>query len=110
MQGAVERFVNEMDAQCQRVVDDLASEFLRRSPEELAKQPDYGSITRQMDGNNVEVAFWHYQLKDYTEHIVFIIDRRLLIPFLYRRFISGVVFGPTTSPRLMTDDEAEAYD
>ena len=106
----LKEFVNDIDARHQQVVNDLADEFLRLSPEELAEQPDYGSIMRQMDGKNIEVAFWHYKLKDYTDHIVFIISRRLLIPCFCRKFVSGVVFGPTTIPRLMTDDEAGAYD
>jgi hypothetical protein len=102
--------MSDIDTRYQKVVNELADEFLRLSPEELAKQPDYGSIMRQMNEKNIEVAFWHYQLKDYTDHIVFIIGRRLLIPCFSRKFISGVVFGPTTVPRFMTDDEAGAYD
>ena len=106
----VERLVNKIDEQYQQVVNDLADEFLRRSPEELAEQPDYGSIARQMEGDDVSVALWHYQLKDDIDHIVFITGRRLLIPFFYRKFISGVVFGPTTNPRLMTEEEVGDYD
>jgi len=102
--------VNKIDAQYQQVVNDLAEEFLRRSPEELAEQPDYGSITRQIDGSDLSVAFWHYQRKGNVDHIVFITERRLRIAFFNRKFISGVVFGPTTSPRLMNGEEVGDYD
>jgi hypothetical protein len=108
--GAAERFVKKIDAHYQRVVDDLADEFLRRSPEELSEQPDYGSIPRQIDGDDVSVAFWHYRLKENVDHIVFITERRLLIPSFYRKFISGVVFGPTTNQRLMTEKEVGNYE
>src|SRR5262245_36807788 len=100
----------EIDRQFQQVVDDLANEFLLHSEEELAAQPDYGFISRKLDGRDLSVAFWHYTLRDYTEHIVFITQRRLLLPFFYRKFISGVVFGPTVKPRLMTDEETGDYD
>ena len=102
--------MNQIDERFQQVVDHLASEFLLRSQEELIAQPDYGSIRRQMDGHDVSVAFWHYRLKEDVNHIVFITDRRLLIPLFSRRFISGVVFGPATNPRLMTEDETGVYD
>jgi hypothetical protein len=102
--------VSKIDAQYQQVVNGLADEFLRRSSEELAEQPDYGSMARRMDGNDVLVAYWHYRLKDNVNHIVFIIERRLLIPFTYRKFISGVVFGPTVNPRLLTAEEIGDYD
>ena len=102
--------MNKIDVQYQQVVNDLAEELLLRSPEELAEQPDYGSVTRQIDGNDLSVAVWHYQRKENADHIVFITERRLLIPGLYRKFISGVVFGPTTNPRLMTDEEVGDYD
>ena len=105
-----ERFVKKIGGQYQRVVDDLAREFVRRSPEELSEHPDYGSIARHIDGNDISVAFWHYRLRGNADHIVFITERRLLIPGFCRKFISGVVFGPTTKPRLMTDEEAGDYD
>jgi hypothetical protein len=102
--------VNKIDARYQQVVNDLADEFVRRSPEELAEQSDYGSITRQMDGDDVSIAFWHYRLKENTDHLVFITERRLLIPFFYKKFIRGVAFGPTTNPRVMTEEEVGDYD
>jgi hypothetical protein len=102
--------VKTKDWQYQRVVDDLAEEFLLRPIEELAEASDYGSITREMEGSDISVAFWHHRLPENVDHIVFIADRRLLIPFFRRKFISGVVFGPTISPRLMTKEEAGHYD
>ena len=99
-----------LDGQYQKVLDDLAEEFLQRSLEELADQPNYGSITRQMDGHDLSVAYWHYEIDDDIDHIVFVLSRRLLVPFFHRKFISGLVFGLTTEPRLMTDEEAGAYD
>ena len=102
--------MSDIDEKYQQVVDGLAIEFLRRSREELIEQPDYGSIVRKLNGNEVSVAFSHYRLKENVDHIVFIIGRPLLIPIFYRKFINGVVFGSTGVPRLMTDEEAAAYD
>jgi hypothetical protein len=63
-----------------------------------------------MGESDLAVAFWHYRLRDQVDHIVFISGRRLLLPFFYRKFISGVVFSPTINPRLMTDEEVGDYD
>ena len=102
--------MKEIDRQYQQVVDDLANEFLMLPKEELAAQPDYGSISRKLDGRDLAIAFWHYRFRGDVDHIVFITDRRLLLPFFFRKFISGVVFGLTTNPRLMTDEETGDYD
>ena len=102
--------MNEVDRQYQQVVDDLANEYRLRSIEELSLQPDFGSIAREIDGHDFSVAFWHYRLRDDINHIVFITERKLLVPIFSRKFINGVVFGPTINVRLMTNEEIVKYD
>ena len=101
--------MNEIDQQYQQVVDKLAKELLQLSPREMLEQPDYGSLTRQADKKELKIGFWHYAFNDEKHHIVFKTDRRCFL-FFCKSYISGVVFGSHTSPRLMTPKEIGDYD
>jgi hypothetical protein len=101
--------MNEVDQCYQAAVDRLAADLLARSPRELVEHPEYGVLHQQIGGTSEAVGFWHYPFSDDRHHIVFKAERRVFL-FLHRSYVSGVVFGRDTAPRLMTPEEAGDYD
>jgi hypothetical protein len=101
--------MSEIDREYQQIVDRLAEELLLLSPRELLALPDYGSVTRQVGRTEKSVGFWHYAFDDEKHHIVFKVQRRCFL-FLYASYVSGVMFGLDSSPRLMTPKERDDYD
>lgn len=101
--------MSEVEQEYQRVVDRLAEELIPLSPSELLMRPEFGSVTRQAGAKEIAVGFWHYEFGTEKHHIVFKTERRIFL-FFYRSYISGVVFGTNTRPRLMTLKEAGDYD
>lgn len=100
--------MSDKDERYQRAVDELAGDLLRLPVDELLQQRDFGDYTRAVDGEDIAVAFWHHDF-DGVHHIVLKTERRVFL-FLWRSYVNGVVFGPDSQPRLMTPEEAGAYD
>lgn len=99
--------MSDTDRQCIEVVNGLAAELLALSPAELLARPEYGVFDREVNGQKVGVAFWHYVFGD--EHqIGFQLSRRWFW-FVRTSYVSGIVFGAGLKPRLMTPLEADNY-
>ncbi len=98
-----------IDTEYQKALDTLAEELLDKSLHELHAWPDYGNLTRSINGVDETIGFWHYKFSNESHHIVFIAGRRTGLIF-HRKYISGVVFGSSTDPRLMTSEEIGDYD
>ena len=101
--------MSAIDREYQRAVNELAEELLQLSSRELLKRPEYGIVTVHARGTEIEVGFWHYSFDPEKHHLVFKAERRLFL-FLHRSYMSGVVFGLNTRPRLMTPEECGEYD
>ena len=99
--------MSDIDRQCQEIVNGLANELLALSPDELLARPEYGVFDSEVDGEAVPVGFWHYDFGD-EHHIHFKLSRRWFW-FIHKSYVSGVIFGPDSAPRLMTPLEADEY-
>jgi hypothetical protein len=101
--------MSAIEREYQQALNGLAEELLQLSSRDLLTRPEYGIVTVQARGTDVEVGYWHYEFDPEKHHLVFKVERRLFL-FFHRSYISGVVFGLNTRPRLMTPEECGEYD
>jgi len=101
--------MSKIDNQYQKIVDEEAKKLLELKLQELLEIPDYGTVTSSLGEKEVSIGFWHHEFSKEDHHIYFKTERRVFL-FLYRSYISGIIFGTSTSPRLMTPEECSQYD
>lgn len=101
--------MRDIDERYQRVVDELAKEFLELSLDELLHRPRHGRVQRSTGKETINVGVEHETYSDEEHHIWFCAQRQVLL-IAYRKYINGVVFGRNSPPRLMTDEESGRYD
>lgn len=101
--------MNKTDIEYQKIVDREAQKLIELDLKELLDFPDYGIISSSIGEKEIDIGFWHHVFSEKEHHIYFKTHRYLFL-FFYRNYISGIVFGIDSLPRLMTEKEYGQYD
>ena len=101
--------IRGIDNKYQYVVDEEARKLLQLKPEKLLEIPFAGIVNGVISNRKIDIGYWHYEFSEENHHVFFKASRRVFL-FLHKSYISGIVFGINTLPRLMTDEECGAYD